>query len=349
MAFTDKDRQALIELVNHIQHAYSPESLGAGKDPGRITLPCRLLRAAAEVTEQVYAPDSISGLDEAEVEMLVTYLSKAVDAVVGSLRQVVAALPRQPPAEMLAKLDRQTDSLAGLVRERETLLSAAQSVLEREEEVLAEQRRLDDLLQRYAALVRARERLKGTSLEELRREIEELKSELGPARAELEQLEGKLSEGEAALAAVGAALDDARRRLGEQEKKVEDEFAKLVGVGEGLVAALDPHVARCRRNIQEIAREIGEKTAEGKQLREELGARLEEVGRVYDETAGLAGALKLYAKSDRQVALSLPGVLSSIRERLSRIEEELREVDAELARALAQHQLAGRVMTKVSF
>lgn len=349
MAFTDKDRQALIELVNHIQHAYSPEHSGADKDPGRITLPCRLLRAAADVTEQVYAQDLVGGLDEAEVEMLVTYLSKAVDAVVGSLRQVVAALPRQPPAEILAKLDRQADSLAGLVRERETLLSAAQSVLEREKEILEEQRRLDDLRQRHAALVRARERLKGTSLEELRREVAELEAELGPARAELEQLEGELAKGDAALTAVGAALDDARRRLGEQEKKVEDEFAKLVGVGESLVAALAPHAARCRRNILEIVREIGEKTAEGKQLREELSARLEEVGRAYDETAGLAGALKLYAQSDRQLALSLPGVMNSIRERLSRIEEELREVDAELARALAQHQVAGRVITKVSF
>lgn len=349
MIFTDKDRQALIELVNHIQHAYSPERSGAEKDPGRITLPCRLLRAAAEVAEQVYAPESVGRLDEAEVEMLVTYLSKAVEAVVGSLRKVVAALPQQPPAEMLAKLDQQADSLMGLVRERETLLAAAQSVLEHEEEVLAEQQRLEDLRRRQTALGQARERLKGTSLEELRREVDELESELGPARAELEQLDGKLSEGEVALAAVSEALVNARRRLGEQEKKTDDEFAKLVDVGENLVAAFAPHAARCQRNIQEIIREIGAKTAEGKQLREGLTARLEEVGRVYDETAGLAEALKLYAQSDRQVALSVPGVVNSVRERLSRIEEELREVDVELARTLLQHQVAGRVMTKVSF
>lgn len=349
MAFTDKDRQALIELVNHIQHSYSPEHAGADKDPGRITLPCRLLRAAAEVTEQVYDPDSVSRLDEAEVEMLVTYLSKAVDAVVGSLSQVVAGLPKQPPAEMLAKLDQQVESLTGLLKERETLLAAAQSVLEREEEVLAEQRRLDDLRQRHAALLRARERLEGTSIEELRREVEDLESKLGPARTELEQLEGRLSEGETALVAVSGALADARRRLGEQEKKAEEEFAKLVGVGESLVAALAPHAARCQRNIREIVREIGEKTAEGKQLREELTARLEEVGTVYDETAGLAEALKLYAQSDYQVALSVPGVVKTVRERLSRIEEELREVDVELARALSQHQVAGRVTAKVSF
>lgn len=349
MAFTERDRQALIELVNHIQHAYAPERAGAEKDPGRITLPCRLLRAAAEVAEQVYAPDSVRTLNEAEVEMLVTYLSKAVDAVVSSLRRVVEALPQQPPAEMQARLDQQADSLRGLVRERETLLAAAQAVLEREGEVLAAQRQLDDLRQRHAALVRAKQRLEGTSLEELRRAVAELESELGPARSELEELERRLAEGEAALAAVTGAVAEARRRLGEQEKKADDELSKLLRVGEELCAALAPHTARCQRNIREIVREIDEKTAEGKQLRGELTARLEEVGRVYEETAQLAGALKLYAEADRQVALSVPGVVSAVRERLRRIEEELQEADGELARALRQHQAAGRVTAKVSF
>ena len=348
MVFTDKDRQALVELVNNLQHAYSSEADEDGLDATRIALPCRLLRSAAEAAEKVYRPDLLAALGESEIELLLAYLSRAVDAVTGSLGQVIAALPAEPSAGMRAKLAQRLDDLAAMRRERASIFETAVELLAREDDILAERKQLAALQERRQTLLRVREELQHVGIEDVRQSVARMEAELGTAGAELERLQRQTAENESALAALDNAVAAARERLGEQEKRAEDQLGRLLGVSDDLLAALAPHMARCERSIQEALGEIADKTAEGKQLRQELRARAEQVRALYEQTADLAGALKVYAESNDGVARGVPTVLNSTRERLARIGEELQEVDEALARALRQHQSATRVADAVS-
>jgi chromosome segregation ATPase len=343
MAFTDTDKQALIELINNIQHVYSSDRAARGVNPADIILPCRLLRSAAEVAENIYQSDTIRQLDNSGLELLLASLSKAVEALAGSLGQVIASLPADASPVMISKLQRQAASLQELKAAREALFATAGSLSEQEREILAERQRLEALQQRHDALLAARAQLGGLSLEELRRMVSELDARLGPARTELELLQQEIVEKEAEMNAVNEAVTVARQRMGALDKRAEDEFAKLAAIGDDLLAGLTTSTSRCQQSINDVLREIAEKSAEGRQLREQLKAHAEEVHKVYEGATELADALNLYAASNHLMARSIPTVLSNTREKMSHIEEQLREVDRDLQRALKQHQTARRV------
>lgn len=347
MGFTDTDKRALIELINNIYHNFSSGGAPTGADLTNVTLPCRLLRSAAEVAANVYGSEIVGNLDNSELELLLTYLSKAVEAVAGSLGQVTAALPREPPAGMAAKLARQADSLRELKAAREALFATADTLSEQEAAILAEQRQLAELRQRRDFLIAARARWAGADLAELRRMVSEMETELGPAQSELELLQQEAAEKESETDAISRAVASARERIGALDQRSEDEFAKLAAVADDLLAGMSTNMARCDRSIAEVLQEIAEKSVEGRRVREQLKVRAEEVHKVYEGTRELADALNLYAAANHRTARSIPAVLDATKEKMSHIEEQLREVDRELERALTEHQTAKRVVDVV--
>lgn len=346
MSFTDKDRQALVELINNIQHSFFSEQPFNGGDSAKIALPCRLVRSAAEVLEQSYQPELIGRLDESQVELLLTYLSKAIEALAGSLEKVVSLLPEKAPASMLAKLDSSVRGLEMIKRERAELFAAAQLLLGRENEILSEKRKLDDLQQQHQLLLRTQEQLRLVNLEDLSNEVSRLETEMGVSRTELGALQQQLAERERERDALGHAVSDARRSLATLDQRSE-EHAGLTTLCDDLLAALNPYLARCQKGIRSAVEAIAEKTAEGKQLEQQLKKRMAEVSKVCEETAQLAAAVKLYADANHHLARSVPSVMSITREKLIRIEEQLQEIDGELRLAIERHQSAKHVADTV--
>src|SRR5687768_4801920 len=98
MSFNDADRQALVELINNIQHSFFSGAAFAGGDPTTLAMPCRLVRSASEVLEQSYQPSVVGALDESEVELLLTHLSKSLESVSVSFGRVISSLPEKAPA-----------------------------------------------------------------------------------------------------------------------------------------------------------------------------------------------------------------------------------------------------------
>lgn len=343
MSFNDADRQALVELINNIRHSFFSEAAFAGGDPTTLAMPCRLVRSAGEVLEQSYQPSMIAALDESEVELLLTHLAKSLESIAGSFGRVIRSLPEQAPASMLARLDSHARALGAVKSEREALFAAAGALLEREGELLEESRKLEALRERQRALLEAQEQLRGVDLDELRREVARLELEIGPSRDELARLRRDVEERERERETVGNALAEARRRLDAPGLGARDLAAAVTGIFDELLAVLEPYMARCEKGLQSAASVIRDKTAEGRELEEQLKARVAEVSKSCEEVAQLAAALKLYADADGHVARSVPTVVNLTRERLIRIEEQLREIDGELGRALEQHQSARHV------
>lgn len=343
MSFTEIDRQTLVELINNIQHSFFSDAPFNGGDPTTLAMPCRLLRSAGEVLEQSYQAATIGGLDESEVELLLTHLSKTLEAVSGSFGRVVLSLPEKTPAAMLAKLESRARGLEAVRGERESLFAAARSLLEREAEIIDEKRALDGLRERHQSLLEAQEQLRVVDSDGLRAEVARLEAEIGPSRAELgrlqQELEGRRRESEA----VGSALADARRSLGALEQGSKELAAGISGLFDELLGALEPYLARCEKGLQSAAQVVREKTAEGRELEQQLKTRMGEVNKSCEEVAKLAAAVKLYAEADHHVALSVPTVVNVTRERLIRIEEQLAEIDGELRLALERHQSAKHV------
>jgi chromosome segregation ATPase len=347
MNFTDKDRQALIELINNIQHAFFAEQSFSNGDLTKLALPCRLVRSAAEVLEQSYQPELISKLDESQVELLLTYLSKAIEAVSSSLEKVVSALPEKTPTSILAKLDSRARSLEMIKKERAELFDAAQSLLGSESEILNEKQKLEVLRERQRLLLGAREQLQLVNLQELSDEVSRLETEMGSSRAELEQLQQQVAERERERETISHSMSVARRSLTALDQR-SDKQAELTRLCDDLLAALNPHLARCEKGIKDAVEAIAEKTAEGKQLEQQLKTLMPEVSKVYEETAQLAASVKLYADADHHVARSVPTVMSVTREKLIRIEEQLQEIDGELRLAIERHQSAKHVADTVN-
>jgi DNA repair exonuclease SbcCD ATPase subunit len=347
MSFTDKDRQALIELINNIQHSFFSEQSFSDGDSTKIALPCRLVRSAAEVLAQSYQPEMISKLDESEVELLLTYLSKAIEAVSGSLSKVAAALPEKTPASMLAKLNYRAESLEMIKKERAALFAAAQSLLESESAILDERQKLEDLQQRQRLLLRTQEQLQLVNLEELSNEVSRLETEMGSSRMELEQVQRQVAEREREREAISQTVKNARDSLSKLDQKSEEQ-AGLTHLCDDLLAALNPYMAQCEKGVQDALRALAEQTAEGKQLEQQLKSLMPEVSKVCEETAQLAAAVKLYADANHQLARSVPTVMSVTREKLTRIEEQLQEIDGELRLAISRHQSAKHVADTVS-
>lgn len=346
MDFTDKDRQSLIELINNIQHSFFTEQSFREGDSTKIPLPCRLLRSAAEVLGQSYKAEMIESLDDSEIELLVTYLSKALEAVSASVENVVSTLPEKAPAPMLARLKSHLLSLEAIRNERQEIFAAAQSIIEREDEILKEKSELEDLQRRHELLLKAQRELDLVSLEDLRAQVSGLETEIGPSRAELEQLQRRAAEVEQERTAINRALTEARRGLQGLEARPEEQ-AGLLNLCSDLRAALDPYLERCEKGVQSAMQTITERVEEGRQLAQQLKSRMAEVSKVCEETVQLEAALKLYADTDQRVARSVPTVMSVTRERLFRIEEQLQEIDADLKLAIEQHQSAVHVVDTV--
>lgn len=348
MDFTDKDRQAFIELINNIQHTFFSEQSFNHGDSTKIALPCRLLRSAAEVLEQSYQPELISRLDESEVELLLAYLSKAIDSAAGSLKRVAAALPTDTPPSLLAKLDSRAKSLEMVKTEREALFDGAQSLMARESEILDEKRKLEELEERHRLLLKAQEQLQLVNLEELRSEVTRLEMEMGSSRVELEQLQRQVAEGELESEAIGNAVTHARQSLSALDQRSKELAAGLTQLFDDLLVALNPYLAHCEKGIQRAVQVIKEKTTEGQQLEQQLKSRMAEVNKVCEETAQLAAALELYAETDHRLARSIPVVINVTREKLIGIEEQLRAIDGELKLAIERHQSAKHIADTVS-
>lgn len=343
MSFSDKDRQALIELINNIQHSFFSADAPAGGDARHLALPCRLVRLAAEVLEESYQPGVVGRLDEAEVALLVTYLSKAVESVAGSLRKVVSALPAGTPAALLARFDSGAGSVEAIREEHASLFAAADSLLGREAEILDRKRQLDELRARQQSLAEAQEQLRLANFESLRAEVARLEAEAGPARAELGRLRREVAERGGEAEAVGRALAEARRRLDTLDRGTAELAAGLQSLFDDLLGALGPYLSRCEKGLERAAQAIAEKLAEGLQLEQQLSARIADVNRACEDVARLAAATKLYAEADHEVARNVPTVISITREKLIRIEEQLQEIDGELRLALERHQEARHV------
>jgi len=343
MSFTEIDRQALVELINNIQHSFFSDTPFNGGDPTTLAMPCRLVRSAGEVLEQSYQAATIGGLDESEVELLLTHLSKALESVSGSFGRVVSSLPQKTPAAMLAKLESRARSLEAIKGERESLFEAAGSLLEREAEILDEKRKLEGLRERHQSLLEAQEQLRAVDIDGLHEEVALLEAEIGPSQAELgrlqREIDGRRREGEA----IGSALADARRSMGALEQGSKELAAGINGLFDELLAALEPYLARCGKGLRSAAQVVREKMAEGRELEQQLKTRMAEVNKSCEEVAKLAAAVKLYAEADHHVARSVPTVMNVTRERLIRVEEQLSEIDGELRRALEQHQSAKHV------
>jgi chromosome segregation ATPase len=343
MSFTDKDRQALIELINNIQHSFFSDGLFDGGDSTKLAMPCRLVRSAAELLEQSYQPGIMNRLDESEVRLLLTYLSKAIESVSSSLGKVVSSLPEKTPDAMRTRLESGAGSLEAIRAEYESLFAAAGSLLGREDEILGEKRKLEELRERHRLLLEAQEQLRVVDLDALRAEVDRLEAEVGTPRAELERLRREFDERKRESETVGGALSDTRRGLGALDQGSRDLAAGLKSLFDEMLAVLEPYLVRCEKGVQRAAEVVAEKTAEGRQLEEQLRARMAEVNKACEEVAQLAAAVKLYAEADRQVARSVPTVVNVTRERLILIEEQLQEIDAELKLALERHQSARHV------
>jgi methyl-accepting chemotaxis protein len=348
MSFTAKDKRALVEVINHIQHAYSSEQAFNESESTKITLPCRLVRLTAEVLSQTYEPVILSRLEGPELEVLLTSLLKSVDAMKGSLETVIGGLPEKLPPGMLNKLNEQVVGLEVMKGERKGL-SAARTLIESGEEILAEKQELDDLRRRQEDLLSAQSALSEVDLDDLRGEVTRLETAIGPRRDEMELLQRSSSEKTAELESITVAISAVQEVLDAHDGKVKGQLDKVVDLSSNLIAALDPYLPGCERRIREAVETVAEKTAEGQRLKTELQTRITEVSEVFAETARIAGALSLYAQSNNRVAKSVPTVANITREKLSRIEEQLHEIDVELTRALERHQSAKHIAEVATF
>jgi hypothetical protein len=342
MSFSDKDKRILIEVVNHIHHAYASDQAFTESETTSITLPARLVRLSADVVVQSYRPEILSGLEKAEIELLLTSLFKAIDAMTTALQAVMTALPGESPAWVRDQFDQQLQSIAALT----ALKSAAQAVpatrplIESGKETPSEKPEPADLRQRYEELSQAQEALSQIDLEKLREDVFELEATIGPRRQEAEELQRTVSDKTTELEKLTDAISEAEQILQIHDENAREQLDHLLDITSNLVTALDPFLSKGESRIREAVETLSEKVCEGRQLKADLLARINEISEVLEETLRISAGLSLYAEANDRVVRTVPTVVNLTREKLTRIEEQLREIDADLKQALVQHQSA---------
>jgi hypothetical protein len=169
-SFSDKDKRILIEVVNHIHHAYASDQAFKESETTSITLPARLVRLSADVVGQSYRPEILSGLEKAEIELLLTSLFKSIDAMTTALEAVITALPGESPAWVRDQFDQQLQSIAALtaLKSDAQAVPATRPLIESGKETPSEKPEPADLHQRYEELSQAQEALSPIDLEKLK-------------------------------------------------------------------------------------------------------------------------------------------------------------------------------------
>ena len=180
-------------------------------------------------------------------------------------------------------------------------------------------------------------------LSKLRDEVDRLEAAVGPRREKLEQLQHSVSERTAELERLEAAIAEAETTLRSHDVRVKEQLENVLNVGSNLITAVNSYIPRCEEQIREAVETIAEKVSEGRRLKAELQARMNEISEVLEETARISAALNLYSDANRRVVRSVPAVINITKEKLSRIENQLQDIDGELKQALEQHQSARHV------
>lgn len=338
MSFSDKDKRILIEVINHIHLAYASDQAFKESESTSITLPARLVRLSAELVGQTYRPGILSSLDKPDVELLLTSLFNAIDAMKASLQTVKTALPDELPVWVRDQFDEQLKSI-------ETLGSgqSAHPLIESGKDVPPERLEPDDQRRLHQELVNAQEDLSQVDLDKLREEVFQLEAAVRPRQREMEELQRSVSDKTAELEKLTSAISEAEQMLKTHDVKAKKQLDDVVNMAGALIAAVDPYLSKCESQIREAVETVAEKVSEGRRLKTELLARINEVSEVLEETARISAVLNLYTDANRRVVRSVPTVVNVTKEKLSRIEEQLREIDADLKQALVQHQSARHV------
>jgi hypothetical protein len=342
MSFTDKDKRILIEVINHIYHAYASDQAFKESESTSITLPARLVRLSAEAVGQTYRPGILSSLDKPDVELLLTSLFNSMDAMKASLEAVMTALPDELPAWVRNQFDEQLQSIAALNVDPQTAPSP-RPLIESGKDITSEKLEPDELHQRYEKLANAEEALSQIDLDKLREEVFQLEAAVGPRQREMEELQRSVFNKTAELENLTCAISEAEQMLETHDVKAKKQLDHAVNIAGDLIAALDPYLSKCESRIREAVETVAEKVSEGRRLKAALLGRINEVSEVLEETARIAAVLSLYTDANRRVVRSVPTVVNVTKEKLCRIEEQLREIDADLKQALVQHQSARHV------
>jgi methyl-accepting chemotaxis protein len=342
MSLTDNDKRVLIEVINHIHHAYVSDQAFKESESTSITLPARLVRLSAELVGQTYRPGILNSLDKPDVELLLTSLFNSVDAMKASLQTVMLALPQELPAWVRDQFHEQLKSMEALSREPQTAPSPY-PLIEAGKAVQAVRLEPDDLRQRHQELADTQEALSQVDLDKLREEVSQLEAAVRPRQREMEELQRSVSDKTAELETLTSAISEAKKILKTHDVKAKKQLENVVSIAGELTAAIDPYLSKCESQIREAVETVAEQVSEGRRLKTELLARINEVSEVFGETERISAVLGLYTDANWRVVRSVPTTINVTKEKLIRIEEQLREIDAELKDALMQHQSARHV------
>lgn len=309
MSFTDKNKRALIEVINHIYYAYASDDVYIDGDSHTLLLPSRLVHLTAEVLGQTYHPELLNKLDKSNIELLLTSLVNCVDLMHVSLKAIVNSLPPLP-AQMVQRVNER-------IEEMEKIKEGPAPPCE---ELIDEEGVTDGEVGR------------------LRAEVVQVESLIGPRREKMQQLQFSVKEKSEELRRLELAVSEAEKFLEEHDSKVRTQLDRVIDIGGALSDALESYAARNENRIHEAVETLAEKVSEGRRLKAELEARISEVSEVFAQTTSLSTMLTQYAQANRRVADNVPTVLQVTREKLNRVEEQLQTIDSNLKEALAQHQ-----------
>lgn len=338
MSFTEQDKRILIEVINHIHHAYASDEAFRDNESTNITLPARLVRLSADVVGESYRAELLGSLQKPAIELLVNTLFKSIDAMRVSLRAVMTALPNESSEWIRAQFEQQIDSFERLKDRQQSptpALIEAPSTAELN---------LTELVTRQHELSEANEVLSKLDVKQLSDEVSRLEATIGTRRQQVEDLQSTVASKTAELEKLTSAAAAAQNMLQGADAKANEQLELVLNITDDLVTALDRYIARKQSKIREAVDAVAEKVSEGKRLKAELQARINEVSEAFGETLNVAAALSSYTEANQRVGSSVPTVIDTTKEKLRRVEEELREIDEELKSALSQHQSARHVL-----